>query len=98
MEELYHCLVPSVWVIQIARMPRPFHHHHFVIGQFAEVAERQFSKLFVFVAVNYQSWNLLVQGRERKASDSPPKENQNKAGRAIVHVHPLPVQRGTALR
>ena len=74
MEELYHCLVPSVWVIQIAWMSGPFHHYHSVIGQFAEVAERHFSKLVVLVTVNYQSWNLSVKGRENERFRFTPKK------------------------
>lgn len=58
LEEVHKSPVPSVGVIQVARMPRPFYHHHSVIGQLAQVAQGQFSKLGVLVAINYQRWSL----------------------------------------
>lgn len=53
--------MPSIWVIQVTGMPRPLHHHHFVIGQMAQVGEGQISQLNVLVAVDDQRWNLSEQ-------------------------------------
>lgn len=51
-EEIRESLVPSVRVIQVTGVTCSFHHHHAVIGEIAQVAERQFSELNVLVTVN----------------------------------------------
>lgn len=63
--------MPGVRVVQVTGMPRPLHHHHFVIGQIAQVGERQIPEIDVLVAVDDQSRNLS----RRKAETLQVREN-----------------------
>lgn len=51
-QEVRESPVPRVRVVQVTRVSRALHHHHSVIGQVAEVPERQLSQLSVLVPVN----------------------------------------------
>lgn len=57
-QEVRESSVPRVRVVQVTRVSCALHHHHSVIGQIAEVAERQLSQLSVLVAVNDQRGDL----------------------------------------
>ena len=57
-EELCESFVPRVRVVQVTGMTRPFHHHHAVIGQIAQVAEWQLSQQSVLVTVDDERWDL----------------------------------------
>lgn len=57
-KEVCKSFVPSVWVVQVTGVACSLHHHHFVIGQIAQVTERHLPKLMVLVTVNDQRWDL----------------------------------------
>lgn len=58
LKEVCERLVPRVRVVQVTGVARPFHHHHSVIGQVAQVSEWLFSELRVLITVNDQRWDL----------------------------------------
>lgn len=57
-KEVCKSFVPSVWVVQVTGVACSLHHHHFVIGQIAQVTERHLPELMVLVTVNDQRWDL----------------------------------------
>lgn len=56
--EICESFVPSVRVVQVTGVTCSLHHHHAVIGQIAQVAERHLSELSVLVAVHDQRRDL----------------------------------------
>lgn len=59
-KEVCKSFVPSVWVVQVTGVACSLHHHHFVIGQIAQVTERHLPELMVLVTVNDQRWDLYA--------------------------------------
>lgn len=57
-KEIRECFVPRVRVVQVTGVSCALHHHHRVVGQTAEVPERQLSKLSVLVTINDQRGDL----------------------------------------
>lgn len=57
-KEVCKSFVPSVWVVQVTGVACSLHHHHFVIGQIAQVTEWHLPELMVLVTVNDQRWDL----------------------------------------
>lgn len=70
-KEVCKSFVPSVWVVQVTGVACSLHHHHFVIGQIAEITERHLPELMVLVTVNDQRWDLDTKNHNNNEKKSP---------------------------